>query len=86
MGISENECVLRRDKLLKSIIANRKAIECNIDLKVIPTITTEWQYKAYKRLKKSQEIQKSISCFLKVFSELSVISGFIVVIAQIFVM
>ena len=84
MGVSINECVKKMADLEKSVNRNAKKIELNIDLEVIPTITAEWQFKDYARLKTSQERQKTISLILKVISEVSAIAGAITVIAQIF--
>lgn len=84
MVINESECVRKMAILEENIKRNAKTIDLNIDLSVIPTIKEEWQYKAYARLKSSQERQKILSLILKLFSEASILTGFLGVGAQIF--
>ena len=85
MGINETDCLKFRNELQKIITANSELIKMNVDLTVIPTVQSEFQYKAYARLKTSQERQKSLSVLLKVISEISAISGAVAVFIQIFI-
>ena len=85
MGINEVDCLKFRAVMQKVIDANSKLIKMNVDLSIIPTVQSEFQYKAYARLKLSQERQKGLSVLLKVVSEISAISGAIAVFIQIFV-
>lgn len=84
MAVSIEKCEQYQKEIFKRIEGNTKLIEQNIDLTVIPEIDSEWRYKAYARLKKSQERKKLISFLLKIISEISAIGGAITVIAQIF--
>ena len=85
MVINEVDCLKFRNELSKIIDSNSKLIKMNVDLAVIPTVQTEFQYKAYARLKSSQERQKFLTVLLRVVSEISVISGAIAVFIQVFV-
>ena len=85
MVIDESECLKLRTAIQETISHNTKLIAMNVDLAVIPTVQSEWQYKAYARLKLSQERTKTLSVILKIVSELSALSGAIAVLVQIFV-
>ena len=84
MGISENECTEKMSLMEKTIGKLSKLVKMSADMAVIPTITGEWQYKAYARLKRSQEISNIVKFLLKIISEISVITGAITVVAQVF--
>ena len=85
MGINESDCLKLRSEILETINENTKLIKMNVDLAVIPTVQSEFQYKAYARLKLSQERTKTLSVILKISSELSALFGAVAVLVQIFV-
>ena len=85
MAINESDCLKLRSEILETINENTKLIKMNVDLAVIPTVQSEFQYKAYARLKLSQERTKTLSVMLKIVSEFSVLSGAIAVLIQVFV-
>ena len=85
MVIDEAECLRLRKEIQDLVDDNLKLIKMNVDLAVIPTVQSEFQYKAYARLKLSQERTKTLSVMLKIVSEFSVLSGAIAVLIQVFV-
>lgn len=84
MGISNSECIDNREAINKELKSIAKLVKVNVDLSYIPTITTEFSYKAYARLKRSQEVSQLIKFLLRIISEISVIVGVITVVAEVF--
>lgn len=72
MAVSESDCEKKMEGLSKLVTDNSEITS------IMKTENmNEWQYKAYERLKKNQEKLKLYALFLKIFSEINVVTAFI---------
>ncbi|MEJ2252184.1 MAG: hypothetical protein P8Y97_21290 [Candidatus Lokiarchaeota archaeon] len=83
MAQSISNCEKYRIDLQKQIQEFSKKIEDSTEIKAVSEIKTEWQYKAYARLKASQERKELLSKITKIVTIFNVVIGAITTILSV---